>query len=152
MQGTVTLDAIDLRLLAALQEDGRLTNGEAGEKVGLSPSQCSRRRLALEAAGVRDNAQGAIVIDKAMRTSAQNIYAAGDCTDQPQFVYVAAAAGTRAAINMTGGDAALDLSAVPAVVSPQVNCCPATTCAKAFPPTTGVKAFCWKTSPVPSWP
>lgn len=52
MQGTVTLDAIDLRLLAALQEDGRLTNGEAGEKVGLSPSQCSRRRLALEAAGV----------------------------------------------------------------------------------------------------
>ncbi|MCV6338788.1 hypothetical protein OFL47_19680, partial [Pseudomonas aeruginosa] len=35
-----------------------------------------------------------------------NIYAAGDCTDQPQFVYVAAAAGTRAAINMTGGDAA----------------------------------------------
>jgi mercuric reductase len=36
---------------------------------------------------------------------AWNIYAAGDCTDQPQFVYVAAAAGTRAAINMTGGDA-----------------------------------------------
>jgi mercuric reductase len=40
-----------------------------------------------------------------MRTSSPNIYAAGDCTDQPQFVYVAAAAGTRAAINMTGGDA-----------------------------------------------
>jgi mercuric reductase len=29
---------------------------------------------------------------------------------------VAAAAGTRAAINMTGGDAALDLTAMPAVV------------------------------------
>jgi pyruvate/2-oxoglutarate dehydrogenase complex dihydrolipoamide dehydrogenase (E3) component len=57
-----------------------------------------------------------------MRTSAPNIYAAGDCTDQPQFVYVAAAAGTRAAINMTGGDAALDLTAMPAVVftDPQV--------------------------------
>ncbi|GHL51074.1 hypothetical protein ECZU29_59240 [Escherichia coli] len=41
-----------------------------------------------------------------MRTSVEHIYAAGDCTDQPQFVYVAAAAGTRAAINMTGGDAA----------------------------------------------
>ena len=48
----------------------------------------------------------AIVIDKGMRTSTPHIYAAGDCTDQPQFVYVAAAAGTRAAINMTGGDAA----------------------------------------------
>ena len=80
------------------------------------------RSLALEAAGVAANAQGAIVIDQGMRTSAQHIYAAGDCTDQPQFVYVAAAAGTRAAINMTGGDAALNLSAMPAVVftDPQV--------------------------------
>src|SRR3546814_6600054 len=58
----------------------------------------------------------AIVIDQGMRTSNPNIYAAGDCTDQPQFVYVAAAAGTRAAINMTGGDAALNLTAMPAVV------------------------------------
>ncbi len=66
--------------------------------------------------------QGAIVIDPGMRTSVEHIYAAGDCTDQPQFVYVAAAAGTRAAINMTGGDAALNLTAMPAVVftDPQV--------------------------------
>nr|QJT73638.1 mercuric ion reductase MerA [Pseudomonas fluorescens] len=80
------------------------------------------RNLALEAAGVKVNAQGSIVIDKGMRTSAPHIYAAGDCTDQPQFVYVAAAAGTRAAINMTGGDASLNLTAMPAVVftDPQV--------------------------------
>ena len=80
------------------------------------------RALPPEAAGVEVNAQGAIVIDRAMRTSTPHIYAAGDCTDQPQFVYVAAAAGTRAAINMTGGDAALDLTAMPAVVftDPQV--------------------------------
>jgi len=32
------------------------------------------------------------------------------------YVYVAAAGGTRAAINMTGGDATLDLMAMPAVV------------------------------------
>jgi len=78
--------------------------------------------LSLEAAGVAVNAQGAIVIDKAMRTSSPHIYAAGDCTDQPQFVYVAAAAGTRAAVNMTGGEATLDLTAMPAVVftDPQV--------------------------------
>ncbi|MBI3284109.1 MAG: mercury(II) reductase [Burkholderiales bacterium] len=80
------------------------------------------RSLTLEAAGVAVNAQGAIVIDQGMRTGNSHIYAAGDCTDQPQFVYVAAAAGTRAAINMTGGDAALDLNAMPAVVftDPQV--------------------------------
>jgi mercuric reductase len=74
------------------------------------------RSLNLEAAGVAVNKQGAIEIDPGMRTSAPDIYAGGDCTDQPQFVYVAAAAGTRAALNMTGGDAALDLTAVPAVV------------------------------------
>ncbi len=80
------------------------------------------RSLASEAAGVAVNAQRAIVIDQGMRTSSPHIYAAGDCTDQPQFVYVAAAAGTRAAINMTGGDAALNLSTMPAVVftDPQV--------------------------------
>lgn len=80
------------------------------------------RSLALEAAGVTVNAQGGIVINKGMRTSVPHIYAAGDCTDQPQFVYVAAAAGTRAAINMTGGVAALDLTTMPAVVftDPQV--------------------------------
>ena len=80
------------------------------------------RELALDAAGVAVNAQGAILIDKGMRTSAPQIYAAGDCTDQPQFVYVAAAAGTRAATNMTGGDVAIDLATMPAVVftDPQV--------------------------------
>ena len=80
------------------------------------------RDLNLDASGVAVNAQGAIVIDASMRTSAPHIYAAGDCTDLPQFVYVAAAAGTRAAINMTGGDAALDLTAMPAVMftDPQV--------------------------------
>jgi DNA-binding Lrp family transcriptional regulator len=45
------LDAFDLRLLAALQREGRLANQELGERVGLSASQCSRRRAALEKAG-----------------------------------------------------------------------------------------------------
>ena len=80
------------------------------------------RSLNLDGAGVAVDPQGAIVIDKAMRTSRPHIYAAGDCTNQPQFVYVAAAAGTRAAVNMTGGEATLDLTAMPAVVftDPQV--------------------------------
>ena len=78
--------------------------------------------LGLENVGVKLSPQRSIVIDDHMRTSAPDIYAAGDCTDQPQFVYVAAAAGTRAADNMTGGEASLDLTAMPAVVftDPQV--------------------------------
>jgi DNA-binding Lrp family transcriptional regulator len=46
------MDAFDLKLLAALQNDGRLTNNELAEEVGLSASQCSRRRAQLEQAGV----------------------------------------------------------------------------------------------------
>lgn len=45
------MDTFDIKMLEALQDDGRLTNFELGERVGLSPSQCSRRRAALEAAG-----------------------------------------------------------------------------------------------------
>jgi DNA-binding Lrp family transcriptional regulator len=44
----IQLDAFDLKMLAALQDDGRLTNQELAERVGLSPSQCSRRRTRLE--------------------------------------------------------------------------------------------------------
>ncbi len=51
MHSSSQLDDFDLRLLAALQEDGRLSNQEAAERVGLSSSQCSRRRAALESAG-----------------------------------------------------------------------------------------------------
>jgi len=78
--------------------------------------------LNLEAIGIETKKNGAIVVDDHMRTSVEHVYAAGDCTNQPQFVYVAAAAGTRAAVNMTGGDAALDLSSMPAVIftDPQV--------------------------------
>lgn len=51
MQGMVHLDSFDLRLLSSLQDDARLTNQQLGERIGLSASQCSRRRAALEAAG-----------------------------------------------------------------------------------------------------
>ncbi|WP_417816026.1 Lrp/AsnC family transcriptional regulator [Thalassospira alkalitolerans] len=45
------LDKLDLKLLAELQRDGRLTNNELSERIALSPSQCSRRRARLEADG-----------------------------------------------------------------------------------------------------
>ena len=45
------LDAIDLRILSALQDDGRLTNQELADKVGLSASPCLRRVRRLERDG-----------------------------------------------------------------------------------------------------
>ena len=46
------MDSFDVKLLSALQDDGRLTNFELAGRVGLSASQCSRRRTALEEAGI----------------------------------------------------------------------------------------------------
>ena len=46
------LDAIDLKILRALQEDGKISMGELAEKVGLSPSPCARRVRLMEKAGI----------------------------------------------------------------------------------------------------
>lgn len=47
----VDVDGYDLKILAELQKDARLTNNELSERIALSPSQCSRRRTRLEAEG-----------------------------------------------------------------------------------------------------
>ncbi len=46
------MDRFDVKLLEAVQADGRLTNQDLADRVGLSASQCSRRRAALEHGGV----------------------------------------------------------------------------------------------------
>ncbi len=45
-------DAYDRQILRALQEDGRISNQDLAERIGLSPSPCLRRVRALEEAGV----------------------------------------------------------------------------------------------------
>ena len=42
------LDDYDVKILELLQKNGRLTNQELSDLVGLSASQCSRRRISLE--------------------------------------------------------------------------------------------------------
>ncbi|MCP3393414.1 Lrp/AsnC family transcriptional regulator [Bradyrhizobium sp. CCGB12] len=44
----ISVDTFDLKILTALQDDGRLTNQELADLAGLSASQCSRRRMRLE--------------------------------------------------------------------------------------------------------
>ncbi len=46
------IDKFDQKILAALQSDGSATNQDLSDRVGLSPSQCSRRRGHLETEGV----------------------------------------------------------------------------------------------------
>jgi len=45
-------DSFDTKILALLQADGRLTNNDISHQIGLSASQCSRRRTALEKSGL----------------------------------------------------------------------------------------------------
>ena len=46
------IDRTDRKILAYLKKEGRITNIELADKVGLSPSPCSRRVKALMDAGI----------------------------------------------------------------------------------------------------
>ncbi|MGE3332325.1 MAG: Lrp/AsnC family transcriptional regulator [Rhodospirillaceae bacterium] len=56
----MALDAFDLKILAALQVNGGLSNLELAKKVGLSPSPCLRRVRALEEQGIIQGYQALI--------------------------------------------------------------------------------------------
>ena len=49
---SIKLDRIDRRILAVMQRNGRITNLELAEAVGLSPTPCSRRVKRLEESGL----------------------------------------------------------------------------------------------------
>ncbi len=104
-QFIVTVDNVETVCDKLLVATGRQSNADSLDLVDVGVDEA-----------------GSIIINDHMQTSVEHIYAAGDCTSQPQFVYVAAAAGTRAAMNMTGDDVAINLSVVPEVVftTPQV--------------------------------
>ena len=45
------MDGYDKKILSALQQNGRITNQELADKIGLSPAPCLRRVKALEESG-----------------------------------------------------------------------------------------------------
>ena len=88
--------------------------------VGRSPNT---RGLGLELAGVEVDRRGAVVVDSHLRTSNPQVFAAGDVTGGPQFVYVAAYQGQLAVGNaLLGDDREVDLLGLPRVTftSPQL--------------------------------
>ncbi|WP_157204827.1 Lrp/AsnC family transcriptional regulator, partial [Methylomonas methanica] len=46
------LDRYDIKILNILQADGRISNQELADRIGLSPSPCLRRVRALEEGGL----------------------------------------------------------------------------------------------------
>lgn len=78
--------------------------------------RASTEGLGLELAGVQLDAQGSIVVDSRLHTTNPRVWAAGDVTGSPQFVYVAAYQGALAAENaLLGSDRPMDLTALPRV-------------------------------------
>jgi mercuric reductase len=73
--------------------------------------------LGLQAAGVATGARGAVVTDERLRTTNPRVWAAGDVTGAPQFVYVSAYQGALAAGNaLLGEDREADLTGLPRVI------------------------------------
>lgn len=71
--------------------------------------------LGLAAAGIEVDARGFVVVDGAQRTSNPKVWAAGDVSGAPQYVYVAAATGRVAAANALGEDRRIDWTGLPQV-------------------------------------
>jgi len=75
--------------------------------------------LKLEKAGVRTDKKGFILVDKKMKTTNPNIYAAGDVASTPKPAYLetlAAKEGAIAAENMLGGNKSIDYNSVPVTI------------------------------------
>ncbi len=103
--------------------DGREETLGAEEILAATGRQPNVEALDLAKAGVELDRRGAPVIDDQLRTTNPRIFAAGDVTLAPQFVYVAAYEGKLAAANaLNDAGKTLDLTAVPSVIftEPQV--------------------------------
>jgi mercuric reductase len=72
--------------------------------------------LDLERAGVEADERGFIRVDEHQRTSNPKVFAAGDVSGGPQYVYVAARTGHVAAANALGDTQTVDYTGLPAVI------------------------------------
>src|SRR5436190_20795329 len=61
------LDRIDMKILAVLQRDGRMTNQKLALTVGLSPRACLERVRRLEASGVIAGYQAVVELARIAR-------------------------------------------------------------------------------------
>lgn len=93
------------------------------ERVLVATGRTPRtEKLDLAAAGIATDERGFVVVDELQRTTNPAVFAAGDVTDAPQYVYVAAMAGKIAARNALGSSEQVDYTGIPSVLftSPQL--------------------------------
>lgn len=98
------------------ERDGEHHVLEPDQVLAATGRRPNTRGMGLEDAGVELGEGGEVLVDEHLRTSRPGVYAAGDVTGEPSFVYVAAYAGSLAAENALNGDSrTYDLSVVPRV-------------------------------------
>ena len=73
--------------------------------------------LGLDRAGIETTERGAVRVDEFLRTTNPRVWAAGDVTGHPQFVYLAAREGSTATLNaLEDAGLKVDLRALPRVI------------------------------------
>jgi len=97
--------------------DGTEVVIEADEVLVATGRRPNTAGLGLQVAGVATDARGAVVTDAQLRTTSPRVWAAGDVTGAPQFVYVSAYQGALAAGNaLLGEGQEADLTGLPRVI------------------------------------
>ncbi|GMQ97700.1 MAG: mercury(II) reductase [Acidimicrobiia bacterium] len=87
------------RVWLEIESGDTTTRVEADQLLMATGRRANTASLGLDLAGVETDPRGAVIVDAGLATSNPSVWAAGDVTTTPQFVYVAAAAGNIAAEN-----------------------------------------------------
>jgi mercuric reductase len=96
--------------------EGSTERIEANQLLVATGRRANTTGLGLEAAGVDTDPRGHIVVNDRMATTNPRVFAAGDVTDLPQFVYVAARSGAIAAEHaLRGTGRRIDLTTMPRI-------------------------------------
>jgi mercuric reductase len=113
----------DGQKVAYAEVDGEKRRFAAAELLVATGRRANTDLLMLEQAGVARNERGQVEVDPTLRTRNPRVFAAGDVTAAPQFVYVAAHMGATAAQNALANDEqTIDYAALPRITftSPQI--------------------------------
>lgn len=103
--------------VACTAADGQSTGLRAEQLLVATGRRPVTDGLNLSAVGVAVGPRGEVVVDEHLRTTHPRIWAAGDVTGHPQFVYVAGAHGTLVADNaLAGANRTLDYRHLPRVI------------------------------------
>jgi mercuric reductase len=124
------IDVVEERAVAVQAGDDGVLVGTAsgvqvtGERLLVATGRfADTGDLGLEAAGINTDERGFVTVDNNQRTSNPRVFAAGDVSGTPQYVYVAAQTGHVAAAGALGEPATVDYRGLPGVMftTPQLG-------------------------------